>query len=121
VIGAGSVLTFLFRNGIREQHNGCGIVGQWRESGLGRVWVAPEMLAGEPGDRPSPEADPPSFKEEVSPIGGSTEHLSAASVSQDPLVVWTKRTAERRKAMRDLPTTAARAQALVTAATENLR
>jgi hypothetical protein len=51
VIAAGSVLSFHYPEGVPHSAPGS-TVGLWQESGLGRIWVAPPLLAGDPGKPP---------------------------------------------------------------------
>jgi hypothetical protein len=53
VIAAGSVITFTSRRPAGSVIPGPGVVGLHREVGLGRIWVAPPLLAGDPGDPPT--------------------------------------------------------------------
>jgi hypothetical protein len=53
VIAAGSVLTYVYDTPLPGIVLNPGPFGLWRETGLGRVWVAPPLLAGDPGDAPA--------------------------------------------------------------------
>lgn len=79
VIAAGSVLTFTYKNAVTATAVP-GTVGLWQEAGLGRIWVAPEMLQvarGEPPKLPEGEAPRP-------PVPPA----AAAARPADPLIEW---------------------------------
>lgn len=81
VIQAGSVLSYDYRDApIATGCQGPGAVGLWQEAGLGRVWVAPPLLAGE-----RPRAS------DVSSVASALNQNPASShesMTDEPLVRW---------------------------------
>ena len=83
VIEAGSVITFSYDTPL-PQCDGLGVVGVWRETGLGRIWVAPPLLEGEPGDPPGPNEKPFS----VGPARKSAPNGAPATADDLALMEW---------------------------------
>lgn len=57
VIAAGSVFTFRYEPPVASQQAGRGVVGLWREAGLGRIWTAPPLLSAAWGAAPKINKD----------------------------------------------------------------
>jgi hypothetical protein len=92
VIAAGSVFTFTYDDAAAMSGLGPGAVGLWRETGLGRIWVAPPMLTGVQGTAPTLDPQARSITDGL----GSTfskrtgERKSSPDDGPDLLVAWMK-------------------------------
>lgn len=88
VIEAGSVLTFTFDAPVAATIDHCGRAGQWQEAGLGRIWVAPPMLAAAAGGAPDFDATNTVPKLPAGQKPSDDAAGSGTADPNDPLIAW---------------------------------
>lgn len=88
VIAAGSVLSFHYQTPIPTRRPGKGLVGLWREGGLGRIWTAPPLLSGDSGTGPRLEPVN-SGHQYLSPVSAPVSKIDVnTNATSDPVLLW---------------------------------